>query len=36
LSKKHPKTGETIYTTQEAITEEKNLRDTARKGKNAF
>ncbi|MCB9352240.1 MAG: hypothetical protein H6573_32820 [Lewinellaceae bacterium] len=25
-----------IYTTNEAITEEKSLRDTARKGKNAF
>lgn len=36
LSKKDAKTGEVIYTTSEAITEEKNLRDTARKGKNAF
>ncbi|MEZ4991928.1 MAG: MobF family relaxase [Saprospiraceae bacterium] len=36
LSKKHPKSGEVIYTTQEAITEEKNLRVVAKKGKNTF
>jgi ATP-dependent exoDNAse (exonuclease V) alpha subunit len=36
LSKKDAKSGETIYTTQEAITEEKNLRDATRKGRNAF
>lgn len=36
LSKKDAKSGEIIYTTQEAITEENNLRDSARKGKNTF
>lgn len=36
LSKKDAKSGEVIYTTQEAITEETKLRDTTRKGKNAF
>jgi conjugative relaxase-like TrwC/TraI family protein len=36
LNKKDTKSGETIYTTQEAITEEKNLRDVTRKGRNAF
>lgn len=33
LSKKDQKTGEVIFTTPQAIGEEKNLRDTARKGK---
>ena len=36
LSRKDPKSRELIYTTREAIAEEKNLRDTARKGKNSF
>lgn len=36
LSKKDAKSGEVIYTTQEAITEETKLRDITRKGKNAY
>ncbi len=36
LSKKDAKSGEVIFTTQEAISEEKNLRDAARKGRGIF